>query len=119
MGSRAVEATEQYIKEGRKELLMGKGKGVRFLLLGRRGTPLTSRQIERLVRGYTLRAGIAKHVSPHTLRHSFDTHMLTGGADLRVVQELLGHASLTTTQIYTHLTKENLKKLYDAAHPRA
>jgi integrase/recombinase XerC len=80
---------------------------------------LTTRSIERLLKKYLITAGLNPAISPHALRHSFATHMLDAGADLRSVQELLGHASLSTTQIYTHVTVEKLKKVYDDAHPRA
>jgi tyrosine recombinase XerC len=119
MGTPAIRATEDYLAHARKELL-GSGRSEnRFFLIGRRGTTLTSRQVERLIGHYAKKSGLSKKVTPHTLRHSFATHLLSRGADLRVVQELLGHASLTTTQIYTHLSREHLKKLYDSAHPRA
>lgn len=85
----------------------------------RRGARITARGVREIVKGYLSRAGIAKNASCHTLRHSFATHLLDRGADLRTVQELLGHANLSTTQIYTHLTTEKLKKVYDKAHPRA
>jgi tyrosine recombinase XerC len=100
-----------------KEYLHGKKAGAVFA--GRRGDRLSARQIERIIRFYSRKAGIPKKVTPHTLRHSFATHLLEGGADLRMVQELLGHASLSTTQVYTHVTKERLKQVYDASHPRA
>ncbi len=84
-----------------------------------RGTVLSSRSIERSLKKYLIEAGLPSDVTPHALRHSFATHMLDAGADLRSVQELLGHSSLSTTQIYTHVTVERLKKVYDDAHPRA
>lgn len=94
-------------------------RGDKPLFVNTRGERLTTRSIERLLKKYLLAAGLNAEISPHALRHSFATHMLDAGADLRSVQELLGHASLSTTQIYTHVTVEKLKKVYDEAHPRA
>ncbi|MBI4231080.1 MAG: tyrosine recombinase XerC [Planctomycetes bacterium] len=91
----------------------------RAVFVNRAGTRLTTRSLQRIVRSWVIRAGLAGRVSPHTLRHAFATHLLENGADLRVVQELLGHASLSTTQIYTHLTTRRMREVYRAAHPRA
>jgi integrase/recombinase XerC len=89
------------------------------LFLNGRGGRLSSRSVERMVKSYGERAGIPQIVTPHALRHSFATHLLEMGADLRSVQELLGHASLSTTQRYTHLTLDHLTEVYDKAHPHA
>jgi len=116
-GSQARKALEVYLRQARPNLL--EGKKSRFLFIGQRGPSLSKRQVERIIRTYAKKAGIPKKVTPHTLRHSFATHLLSGGADLRMVQELLGHVSLSTTQVYTHITKERLKQVYNLAHPRA
>jgi integrase/recombinase XerC len=116
-GSHARNALHKYIKEGRPRLIFG--KKIPALFINRRGGRLTPRSIERMIVRCSKKAGIAKKVTPHTLRHSFATHLLSGGADLRMVQELLGHVSLSTTQVYTHITKERLKEVYDSSHPRA
>jgi integrase/recombinase XerC len=89
------------------------------LFLNRYGTRLTTRSVGRLLEEHLAQAGLSAAASPHTLRHSFATHLLDRGADLRSVQELLGHRNLTTTQIYTHVTKERLLDIYHEAHPRA
>ena len=89
------------------------------LFLNKNGGGLTPRSVERMLKKYAMLVGLPPNLSPHTLRHSFATHLLDAGADLRSVQELLGHASLSTTQIYTHVSIERLKAVYDVAHPRA
>jgi len=116
IGSYAIAALEKYLDK--RHNLLKKNQSEALFLNGK-GTRLTSRGVRLIVNKYACKIGISKHVSPHTLRHTFATHLLNAGADLRVVQELLGHASLATTQIYTHLTKEHLKSVYDKAHPRA
>jgi len=118
IGSFAKQYLQRYMDKGRNHLLKGKTT-LKYVFINKNSGKLTSRSIERMIKGYAKVAGITKKVTPHTLRHSFATHLLEGGADLKVVQELLGHSSLSTTQIYTHLTKEKLKKIYDKAHPRA
>jgi integrase/recombinase XerC len=117
MGQPAAEALIAYISQGRPELL-GKKKG-RALFLNRDGERLPARRIQKILEKYADLAGIDKRVYPHLLRHTFATHMLNGGADLRVVQELLGHADLSSTQIYTHVTKSQARKVYLSAHPMA
>jgi len=107
-----------YISESRVKLLK-EAKNIRALFLNNRGDRLTDRSIRNIVKKYIEMAAINKNVSPHTFRHSFATHMLDNGADLRTVQELLGHVELSTTQIYTHFTKSRVKQVYDKAHPRA
>jgi tyrosine recombinase XerC len=116
-GSHARTALSKYIKDGRPK--MSSGKKSPALFINRRGSRITTRSVERMIVFYAKKAGLTKKVTPHTLRHSFATHLLSGGADLRMVQELLGHVSLSTTQVYTHITKERLKEVYDSAHPRA
>jgi integrase/recombinase XerC len=96
-----------------------KGDPKNVIFLNRHGGPLTARSIERMLKKYVGYCGLKPTISPHALRHSFATHLLDNGADLRSVQELLGHASLSTTQIYTHVSIEKLKRVYEEAHPRA
>lgn len=111
IGNKAVEAIQMYLAK--------REKNSRALFLNQRGTRLTDRAVRNIINKYILKASLLMHVSPHTLRHSFATHLLDHGADLRSVQELLGHSNLSTTQIYTHVTTDRLKKVYDQAHPRA
>lgn len=113
----AVQAIKEYITETRPQLLRSDAELALFLNL--RGDRLTRQGLWQKLKDYAKSAGLGKVVTPHTLRHSFATHMLSGGADLRSVQELLGHANISTTQIYTHLTSEHLRRTYDRAHPRA
>ncbi|MFR8086278.1 MAG: tyrosine-type recombinase/integrase, partial [Leuconostoc gelidum] len=90
-----------------------------FVFLNDRGNQLSRQGVWKIIKKLVLLAGINKDVSPHTLRHSFATHILENGADLRIVQELLGHADISTTQIYTHISKKRLSEVYDNFHPRA
>ncbi len=102
-----------------KEYLKRRRKANGYLFLNRNGKPLTDRGIRLVIKKYSKKVVPNKNVTPHTLRHTFATHLLTGGADLRSVQELLGHSKLSTTQIYTHLTRENLKRIYENFHPHS
>jgi integrase/recombinase XerC len=123
MGKQAIKGLRAYFGERdellRNRLQQGKKIDKRALFLNKRGTRLTARSVERLIAEYGRKAGIDKPVTPHVLRHSFATHLLEMGADMRSVQELLGHASLSTTQKYTHLDMVHLMKVYDKAHPKA
>ena len=113
-GSSAGEAISKYLMH-RNELKPEDD----YLFLNNRGSGLSARSIERIVKKYGLLSGISKKISPHSLRHTFATHLLGGGADLRSIQELLGHSSLSTTQRYTHTSVEQIMKIYDKTHPRA
>jgi len=113
----AALAVEEYVKETR--LRLSHSDAEQALFLNRRGDRLTRQGLWQILKGYAKSAGLDKEITPHTLRHSFATHMLNGGADLRSVQELLGHANISTTQVYTHLTTEHVRRIYDKSHPRA
>jgi len=116
VGGAAQRALEAYLVRGRPALSKGKSHAV---FLNKRGSALSRQSSWAIIKDAASRAGIEKEISPHTMRHSFATHLLEGGADVRTVQELLGHASVTTTQIYTHVTPENLREVWATAHPRS
>ncbi|WP_442914317.1 site-specific tyrosine recombinase XerD [Kribbella sp. NBC_01245] len=118
VGSYALEALSAYKVRARPELV-SRGRGSHALFLNARGGRLSRQSAWTVLRRAAAKAGIAKEISPHTLRHSFATHLLDGGADVRVVQELLGHASVTTTQVYTLVTVDKLREIYATTHPRA
>lgn len=118
LGSYGARALDAYLVRGRP-LLAAKGKGTPALFLNARGGRISRQSAWTILKTAAEKANITKDVSPHTLRHSFATHLLEGGADVRVVQELLGHASVTTTQVYTLVTADTLREIYAAAHPRA
>lgn len=118
LGKPALAALEAYLEEERPRLV-GANASQSRVFVSKSGKPLTRVMLWHLVRKYALRAGLAGKVSPHTFRHSFATHLLEGGADLRVVQELLGHASISTTQLYTHVDRKRLQAIHARFHPRA
>ncbi len=117
LGRKAIRALTRYLERGRPALIRRNDPPVLFVT--RLGAPLRREDLWRIVRRHALAAGISKSVSPHTLRHSFATHLLAGGADIRSVQELLGHASIKTTQIYTHVEADRLRRIHRDYHPRA
>lgn len=117
LGRKALEALDAWLDRGRPAFVTAKSGGEVFL--GRNGTRLTPARVQQVVKEIARRAGIGKNVYPHLLRHSFATHLLSHGADLRVIQELLGHASLATTQVYTHVDGARLKEIHRRFHPRA
>ena len=116
IGRRAIGALAVYLRELRPRLERGAGKGM--LLLNAHGEPMSRMGAWKILRKYVERAGITKRVTPHTLRHTFATHLLEHGADLRAVQEMLGHADISTTQIYTHVDREYLRSVHKQYHPR-
>ena len=117
VGKKAVDAVNSYLQAGRPKLVNPKSPGVLFL--NKRGKPFASVSLWWRIKQRVKRSGIAKNVTPHMLRHSFATHLLEGGADLRAIQEMLGHANISTTEIYTHVAKDRLRDVHRQFHPRA
>ena len=117
VGEQAQAALDRYLESGRP--LLAKQKEEQALFLNQQGTRLTSRGVEYILEQYIKKGALKYKVTPHAFRHSFATHLLDNGADLRVIQELLGHESLSTTQIYTEVSRSHLQQIYLKAHPRA
>jgi integrase/recombinase XerD len=116
MGGKAIQAVREYLSNGRFQLL--KGVNLPYLFLNFRGRPLTRQGFWKIIKKYGREAGIQKEISPHSIRHSFASHLLEAGADLRSVQVMLGHEDISSTQIYTHVTRKRLKELHAKCHPR-
>ncbi|NLA75212.1 MAG: site-specific tyrosine recombinase XerD [Deltaproteobacteria bacterium] len=116
MGDKAGDALRLYLAYGRKELIREKNNP--FLFLNSRGSSISRQGFWKIIKKYSIMARITKKITPHSLRHSFATHLLEGGADLRSVQVMLGHSDISTTQIYTHVSRERLKKIHEKHHPR-
>jgi integrase/recombinase XerD len=117
IGTAAISALRAYLERGRPQLVGLRDEPSVFLNM--RGRPLSRQGLYKIVQGHAASVGLAERMSPHTLRHTFATHLLAGGCDLRSLQEMLGHADIGTTQIYTHLTTDRLRDVYFDAHPRA
>jgi len=117
LGTKAIEAIQNYLKVSRSEIKNSQHSP--YLFLSKAGKPLRRENIWKIVRNCALKAGIHERISPHKLRHSFATHLLENGADIRSVQEMLGHVNISTTQIYTHVSKQHLKAVHQQFHPRA
>jgi len=118
LGRTALSACDEYLREGRPKLTKPTTR-TDIIFINQRGKPLTRQGVWKLMKEHALKAGIKNELTPHTLRHSFATHLIENGADLRAVQEMLGHADISTTQIYTHVSKTRLKEVYKQFHPRA
>jgi integrase/recombinase XerD len=116
IGKSAIDCLNRYLQEGRKKLM--KGKASHVLFVNRSGHGLTRQGFWKIVKKYATKSGLLKKIHPHTFRHSFATHLLEGGADLRSVQVMLGHSDIATTQIYTHISRERLKDIHRKYHPR-
>ncbi|MDT2712098.1 tyrosine recombinase XerC [Enterococcus dongliensis] len=119
LGSYAADAIQEFVQDGRKKIMNHFAKEHDFLFINHRGDQITPTGIEYVLNQMIKKSSLNSDIHPHMLRHTFATHLLNNGADLRTVQELLGHANLSTTQIYTHVTKESLQKSYRSFHPRA
>jgi integrase/recombinase XerD len=119
IGDAAADWVRRYLREGRPVLLGNRSSPRLFVNARGGGTGLTRVGFWKILKLYALQAGLTRHLSPHTLRHSFATHLLERGADLRAIQMMLGHADLSTTQIYTHVLEQRMRSLYDRFHPRA
>ena len=118
IGKAAIRKTKDYLLDSRPLLLRGRNSQYLFIT-ARTGSRMTRQRFWRMIKDYTIAAGIHSHITPHVLRHSFATHLLERGADLRSIQAMLGHSSISTTQIYTHVEKERLKRIHGKSHPRA
>src|SRR6185369_7114840 len=116
LGRKAIGAVQRYLEAGRPKLVTARSPGTVFLT--RRGTPFAAVTLWSRIKRRVLRSGISRNVTPHMLRHSFATHLLENGADLRVIQELLGHANISTTEIYTHVAGNRLREVHRKFHPR-
>lgn len=116
IGDKAIEAVKEYLSIGRFQVI--KGRNSPYIFLNPRGRPMTRQGFWKIIKKYGKEAGIKQNITPHSIRHSFATHLLEAGADLRSVQVMLGHADISTTQIYTHVTRERLKELHEKCHPR-
>jgi integrase/recombinase XerD len=120
LGERAIEVIEEYLQQSRPILVANRDpKDTPWIIVSRTGQRLRREAIWELIKRYAKRVGIDPETSPHTLRHSFATHLLAGGADLRLIQEMLGHASIETTQIYTQVENSKLKRVHEKFHPRS
>ena len=119
LGNKAIAACTQYVNEARPRFISNKQNPADALFVNMRGGRLTRQGCWKLLKGHALKANIQKKLTPHILRHSFATHLIENGADLRAVQEMLGHADISTTQIYTHVSRSRLKEVYVKFHPRA
>ena len=117
VGKQAIEWMQRYIREART--LFARSDGLAEVFVSTRGKPLSRKTIWRLIKKHARSAGIAKNIMPHALRHSFATHLLDNGGDLRVIQEMLGHADISTTQVYTHVDQRRLKDTHYQYHPRS
>jgi integrase/recombinase XerD len=117
LGKVAIEYLNRYLMNGRPAFV--RPASSEYLFLTSRGSKMSRVWFWKIIKKYTAKAGITKAITPHTLRHSFATHLLQGGADLRSIQEMLGHADIATTQVYTHVSQDKLKQVYRDTHPRA